>query len=86
MDDLKPNWLLKYNLDLSGLSGNNKVKPSSLAYLIVSKNYKPSNEEPPMEPTIILQIEDLDHSISSDSENAILGSESPLIRGEVLIY
>lgn len=77
IDDLKPDWLLKYNLDLSNLTNlNPKIKPSSLAYLIVSKNYKPNDIEPPFEPQVVVHIED-DHSLSSDTENNILDPESP---------
>jgi hypothetical protein len=52
-DDIKQHWLSKFIIDDSRIN-DPKIKRSSLTYLIVSKSYKPTIEDPPLQPELVL--------------------------------
>lgn len=79
-DDLKPAWLQRCNYDVASLKNIPKIKPSNLVYLIVSKNYKQTDEEPPFEPQVVIQIDE--DTFSSSTENNDLDPESPVPTSE----
>ncbi len=79
-EDLKSTWLSRCNYNGAALKNIPKIKPSNLVYLIVSKNYKPSEEEPPFEPQVVTQIDEDEFDPSSDNQE--LDPESPIPASE----